>query len=133
MLQPGSQIAGYRIERLLGQGGMGRVYEATQLSLDRPVALKILSDELRADEALRARFRREGRVQGALTHPHIVAVLEAGEADGHLFIAMQVVRGPTLKELVTEGGLDPFRAIALLEQIAHALDARTRRGSRIAT
>jgi predicted Ser/Thr protein kinase len=123
MLQPGSQIAGYRIERLLGQGGMGRVYEATQLSLDRPVALKILSDELRADEALRARFRREGRVQGALTHPHIVAVLEAGEADGHLFIAMQVVRGPTLKELVTEGGLDPFRAVALLEQIADALDA----------
>ncbi|MET0603144.1 MAG: protein kinase [Baekduia sp.] len=123
MLQPGSQIAGYRIERLLGQGGMGRVYEATQLSLDRPVALKILSDELRADEALRARFRREGRVQGAMTHPHIVAVLEAGEADGHLFIAMQVVRGPTLKELVNEGTLDPVRAVALLGQIATALDA----------
>jgi serine/threonine protein kinase len=123
MLQPGSQIAGYRIERLLGQGGMGQVYEATQLSLDRPVALKILSDDLYADDALRARFRREGRVQGGLTHPHIVGVLEAGEADGYLFIAMQVVQGPTLRQLVTDGALDPIRAITLLGQIADALDA----------
>jgi serine/threonine-protein kinase len=122
MLKPGSQVAGYRIERLLGRGGMGRVYEATQLSLERTIALKILSEDLGADDTLRARFRREGRVQGGLAHPHIVGVLEAGEADGHLFIAMQVVRGPTLKELIADGALDPDRAVALLGQVADALD-----------
>jgi serine/threonine-protein kinase len=123
MFEPGYEIAGYRIERLLGRGGMGRVYEATQLGLERPVALKILNDDLSGDEAFRARFRREGRVQGALAHPHVVGVHEAGEADSRLFIAMQLVDGPTLKELVLDGAMDPHRATAILAQVADALDA----------
>jgi serine/threonine-protein kinase len=123
MLDPGSEIAGYRIEGVLGRGGMGRVYEAVQLSLQRTIALKILRDDLGMDEAFRARFRREGRVQGGLAHPHIVTVHEAGEADGHLFIAMQLVRGPTLKRMIAAGELDAERAIALLRQVADALDA----------
>jgi serine/threonine protein kinase len=122
VIAPGTEIAGYRIESLLGRGGMGRVYEATQLSLMRTVALKILGDDLSVDEAFRARFRHEGRVQGGISHPHIVGVHEAGEVDGHLFIAMQLVRGPTLKRVVVADKLEAHRAIRLLSQVADALD-----------
>lgn len=123
MLQPGTEIAGYRIVGVLGRGGMGHVYEAMQISLERTVALKILSDDLGMDEAFRARFKREGRIQAGISHPHIVSVHEAGEVDGHLFIAMQLVRGPTLKHMITKAGLDAPLAIALLSQVAKALDA----------
>ena len=81
MLDTGASIAGYRVERLLGSGGMGTVYLAEQESLKRPVALKLLSPQLTADETFRARFRREGEVQAALDHPHIVPIYEAGESE----------------------------------------------------
>ncbi|HEV7494143.1 serine/threonine-protein kinase [Baekduia sp.] len=122
MLAPGTEIAGYRIEGVLGRGGMGSVYEATQLSLLRTIALKILGEELSVDDAFKARFRQEGRIQGGINHPHIVTVHEAGEVDGHLFIAMQLVRGPTLKRMALSGELDAQRAIRLLTQVAGALD-----------
>lgn len=125
MLVNGAQVAGYRIEGVLGRGGMGQVYEATQLSLGRTVALKVLRAELGADVAFRERFRREGRIQAGLDHPNIVTVHEAGElpdGDG-LFLAMRLVRGPTLKELIRAGELDGDRVLALLGPIAAALDA----------
>ena len=122
MLASGTTIGGYRIERQLGRGGMGRVYEAWQESLQRPVALKILNGDPEDSEIFRARFEREGRVQSAIVHPNIVAVYEAGEADGHMFIAMQLVRGLNLKELIQAGELTPERALGLLGQIADALD-----------
>ena len=74
-------VAGYRIDGTLGEGGMGTVYRATQLSLERVVALKVLTTELSSDPAFRERFRREGLLQAALDHPHIVTVYEAGEAE----------------------------------------------------
>ena len=120
MLAPGMTVGGYRVERILGRGGMAEVYEATQLCLDRPVALKVLAPEVRADAELRERFRREGRAQAALEHPSVVPIYEAGEWDGTPFIAMRLVRGPTLKALV--GTLDPPRALRLLGQVAAALD-----------
>jgi serine/threonine-protein kinase len=123
MLATGTNIAGYRIERLLGSGGMGSVYLATQESLNRPVALKFLSPHLTSDETFRGRFRREGEVQAALDHPHIVPVYEAGATDDGLFLAMRYVRGSTLKELVVDGELDPARTLRLLTPIAWALDA----------
>ncbi len=123
MLDTGTKIAGYRVERLLGSGGMGTVYLATQESLNRPVALKLLSQQLTADETFRARFRREGEVQAALDHPHIVPVYEAGEAESGLFLAMRYVRGSTLKDLVDTGDLDPARTLRLLTPVAGALDA----------
>jgi hypothetical protein len=121
-------VAGYRIDGTLGEGGMGTVYRATQLSLERVVALKVLTAELSADPAFRERFRREGLLQAALDHPHIVTVYEAGEADGRLFLAMRMVEGPTLKELIVRRQLDDRRALRLLTQVAEALDAAHAKG-----
>ena len=81
MLASGTIVAGYRIDGVLGEGGMGIVYRATQLSLNRTVALKVLAAELFADETFRERFRREGHLQAAIDHPHIVTVYEAGETE----------------------------------------------------
>ena len=122
MLERGTTIAGYRIDGFLGQGGMGTVYEATQLSLDRVVALKLLAAHLSGDVGFRARFIREGQVQARLEHPHIVTVYEAGEAEQGLFIAMRLVRGVTLKQLITARELDDQRTLKILEPVADALD-----------
>jgi predicted Ser/Thr protein kinase len=121
-------VAGYRVDGTLGEGGMGTVYRATQLSLERVVALKVLTAELSSDPAFRERFRREGLLQAALDHPHIVTVYEAGEADGRLFLAMRMVEGPTLKELILRRELDDRRALRLLTQVAEALDAAHAKG-----
>ena len=125
MLEKGVIVAGYRIDGVLGAGGMGVVYEATQRSLDRTVALKVISAELGFDPVFRERFRQEGRIQAALDHPHIVTVYEAGEAGegGHdLFIAMRLIPGRNLKQLIVAGELDPRRTTSLISQVAGALD-----------
>src|SRR3954454_2520867 len=123
MLTPGTTIAGYRIDGVLGEGGMGVVYEATQLSLDRKVALKVLANRLGEDDGFRRRFRREGRLQAAIDHPNIVAVHEAGESEVGLFLAMRLVRGRTLKEVIRGGTLDASRTLTILRPIAEALDS----------
>src|SRR4051812_17967375 len=123
MLSPGTTFAGYRIDGVLGEGGMGVVYEATQLSLDRKVALKVLASRLGQDDAFRRRFRREGQLQAAIEHPHIVSVHEAGEDAGGLYIAMRLVRGRTLKALIAAGEVDVARTLRVLGPIADALDA----------
>jgi serine/threonine protein kinase len=102
---------------------MGAVYEATQLSLNRVVALKLLAPNLSDDAGFRARFEREGQVQAALDHDHIVAVYEAGQSEYGLFLAMRLIAGPTLKQLILDGDLDPRRTVRLLTQVANALDA----------
>jgi serine/threonine protein kinase len=102
---------------------MGAVYEATQLSLHRVVALKLLAPNLSEDPGFRARFEREGQVQAALDHEHIVSVYEAGQSEYGLFLAMRLIAGPTLKHLILDGSLDPRRSVRLLAQVANALDA----------
>ncbi len=101
---------------------MGVVYRATQLSLNRTVALKILATELSEDGAFRERFRREGLLQAAIDHPHIVTVYEAGDTEHGLFLAMRLIRGPTLKDMILAGELDPARTLRILTQVAGALD-----------
>jgi hypothetical protein len=123
MLPPGTIVGTYRIERVLGQGGMGVVYEAVQLPLERRLALKVLRDDLAADAAFVARFRREGRIQASLAHPHVLTVYEAGESTHGLFLAMQLVRGRTLGELLCDGGVSAARALRLVGHVADALDA----------
>ena len=118
----GVTIAGYRTERRLGSGGMGTVYEATQLSLGRVVALKVLAPAFGEDAVFRERFRREAMLQAALDHPSIVPVYEAGESPEGMFIAMKLVRGTDLRRLGEEG-IEPERALGLLAQVADALDA----------
>src|SRR5579884_234243 len=107
---------------------MGSVYQATQLSLNRVVALKLLAPNLGDDPGFRARFEREGQVQAALDHEHIVPVYEAGQSEYGLFLAMRLIPGPTLKHLILDGALDPRRSVRLLAQVATALDAAHRAG-----
>jgi tRNA A-37 threonylcarbamoyl transferase component Bud32 len=128
LLQTGTIVAGYSIDGLLGQGGMATVYSATQLSLNRVVALKLMAPELGDDASFRARFKREGQLQAALDHQHIVPVYEAGEAEQGLFLAMRLIAGPTLKELILARQLDARRSVRLLTQAAQALDAAHRAG-----
>jgi serine/threonine protein kinase len=124
VIQTGTIIAGHRIEGVLGSGGgLGLVYRATQLSLEREVALKFLSRELSGDPQFRERFRREGRLQATINHPHIAPVYEAGETEQGLFISMCVIEGPTLKDVILDRELDTSRTLELLSQVAEALDA----------
>jgi hypothetical protein len=101
---------------------MGVVYEATQLSLDRTVALKLLATNLGDDAAFRERFRREALLQAGIEHPNIVTVYEAGESEHGLFMAMRLVRGPNLKDLIISRELDAGRTLRILRPIADALD-----------
>jgi serine/threonine protein kinase len=119
------EVPGYGIERVLGQGGMGTVYEATQRSLGRRVALKVIKPMFAADEAFRARFRQEARVGATIHHPNILTVYEADETpDGGLFISMALVEGEDLSErLARVGRLAADEALAILVQVADALDA----------
>jgi outer membrane protein assembly factor BamB len=125
----GTELAGYRIESFVGRGGMGVVYRALDLALDRKVALKVLSPELAADDHFRERFLRESRLAASLDHPAIVPVFDAGETRGQLYIAMRLVEGTDLKALLREEGkLEPARALAIVGQVADALDAAHERG-----
>jgi ABC-type branched-subunit amino acid transport system substrate-binding protein/DNA-binding beta-propeller fold protein YncE len=126
---PGQIFAGYRVEELVGRGGMGVVYRATDLSLERPVALKLIAPELAQDERFRARFLREPRLAAALDHPCVVPIYEAGERDGQLYLAMRYVEGSDLKTLLErERRLSAEWVLAVLAQVADALDAAHRRG-----
>jgi predicted ATPase/DNA-binding CsgD family transcriptional regulator len=122
-LQSGAELLSYRIEALLGRGGMSVVYLAEDTRLSRKVALKLLPEELASDERFRERFLRESRLAASLDHPHVVPIYEAGEAEGRLYIAMRYVEGTDLKKLLHEqGALEPERALAICGQVADALD-----------
>jgi serine/threonine protein kinase len=120
----GATLGPYKIESLLGRGGMGRVYLAEHAHLGRRVALKILPPELaEQDESFRQRFLRESRLAASLEHPHIVPVYDAGEAEGLLYLAMRYVAGTDLEKVLDEeGALEPARALRILSQAADALD-----------
>ena len=120
---PGSQLAGYRLDRQLGQGGMAVVFRARDERLGRQVALKILSPALAADQAFRQRFIGESRAAAAVDDPHIIPVFEAGEAGGVLFIAMRYVPDGDVRTLLDRlGPLPPARAVDIAGQVASALD-----------
>src|SRR4051794_24643432 len=122
MLETGSEVAGYRITGRLGHGGMGEVYEATQLSLKRKVALKILSGQLAHDDSFRERFRREAEIQAAIEHPNIVPIFDFGSLPEGLFLVMRLIRGNTLKDAIIGRELEGGRTLRLLRPIADALD-----------
>ncbi|MFG2301209.1 serine/threonine-protein kinase [Actinacidiphila glaucinigra] len=120
----GAQIAGYRVEREIGRGGMAVVYCARDLRLDRMVALKLLAPELARNDTFRRRFTHESRVAAAIDHPHIVPIFEAGETDGVLYIAMRYVSGLDLRALFDrDGPLPVATALRIATQVASALDA----------
>src|SRR5207248_1728804 len=96
----GETIAGYRIESEVGRGGMGVVYRATDLTLERSVALKLIAPELASSEDFRKRFVRESKLAASLGHPHVLPIYAAGEANGQLYLAMRHVEGSDLKTLL---------------------------------
>ncbi len=123
-LLPGAQIAGCRIEAVAGRGGMGIVYRATQLSLGRPVAVKLIAPERAGDPGFRERFERESRVAAAIDHPNVIPVYAAGEEGGHLYLVMRYVDGIDLQGLLArERRIPPARVASIGLQIGAALDA----------
>jgi serine/threonine-protein kinase len=120
----GTVLGGFRIEALVGRGGMGVVYLAEQLKFGRRVALKVLPPELAEAPGYRQRFEQEWRTAAALEHPNIVPIYDAGEAEGVLYIAMRYVEGVDLTALIAGGGrLEADRALVILDQVGAALDA----------
>jgi serine/threonine-protein kinase len=123
-LLPGAEIAGCRIEAVAGRGGMGIVYRATQLSLGRPVAVKLIAPDRAGDPGFRERFERESRVAAAIDHPNVIPVYAAGEEGGHLYLVMRYVKGIDLQALLArERRLPAGRVAAIAGQIGAALDA----------
>ena len=122
--QIGKVLAGkYRLDAYLSRGGMGSVYRATHLMLEKPVALKVIKPELVGSSEFARRFQREARAATSLNHPNIVAVYDLGQAeDGTLYIAMELVDGPSLKDAIQKGGpMDPIRIVRLVRQVLGAL------------
>src|SRR5579871_1256866 len=128
MLGRGEVLGGYRIDDVVGIGGMAIVYRAEQLSLGRTVALKVLAPQLSRDEAFQERFRREGRHAAALDHPNVVTIYDFGEALGRLYLAMALVDGTTLAQRLLDSSVSPDAAVSILGPIASALDAAHRLG-----
>ncbi len=127
-LEPGTTLAGYRIDRELGHGGMGVVYAAEHVALGRSVAVKVVAPDLAADASFRERFLREAQLAAALEHPAIIPIYDAGEANGVLYLAMRRVEGGDLAaELAARGPLDSGRVVHLIAPVAGALDVAHRR------
>jgi eukaryotic-like serine/threonine-protein kinase len=122
MVTPGTHLGPYRIEAPIGKGGMGEVYKARDTRLHREVAVKVLPHSF-ATEAARERFQREARAASALNHPNICTIYDVGEAAGHPFLVMELLKGKTLREHIGGKPLDIPAALALSIQVADALDA----------
>jgi serine/threonine kinase PknH len=124
----GTSFGRYKLNRLLGKGGMGEVYEAYDTDKDRTVALKILLEQNAQDETFRSRFLRESHAAAILQEPHVIPIHDWGEINGNLFIDMRLVQGQSLHDVLQQGPLEPERAVAIIEQIAAALDAAHAQG-----
>jgi serine/threonine-protein kinase len=122
-LDAGGRLGPYRLDDVLGEGGVGIVFKAVHEPDGEVVALKALRTELSADETYRRRFAREGRIAGGLSHPHLVPVVDVGEEDGHPYLAARYVDGVSLAELLEEGPLPLSAALTIASEVASALDA----------
>lgn len=123
-LEAGTVLAGrYRVERLISRGGMGAVFEATQLGLDRSVAVKVLLPTLSRDEKMKERFRREARSAAGLRHPNIIQIYDYGISDFGPYIVMEFARGESMRKLLRGGPLGVEPAIELMEQVCSAIAA----------
>ncbi len=120
----GLDFAGYRVEEVIGRGGMGVIYRGTDLQLGRPVAIKLIAAEHAADPSVRRRFEREARLMASIDHPNVIPVYAAGEQDGHLYLVMRYVPGTDLQAVLRQHSrLAPAEAARIVGQVADALDA----------
>ncbi len=127
-LKAGDQLGSYILQREIGRGGMGVVWLATQTSLDRAVAVKVLRPSLSRDAHFLARFDREARSLAALAHPNIVSILDRGHERGYFYFVMELVDGTSLRTLMDEGTLAPEEALRIVPQICEALEYAHSRG-----
>ncbi|CAA0138118.1 Serine/threonine-protein kinase PknH [Mycolicibacterium vanbaalenii] len=120
----------YRLQKLIGQGGMGEVYRAYDTKTDRVVALKVLPHHMAVDETFQARFRRESQAAAGINDPHVVPIHGFGEIDGRLYLDMRLIEGSNLGTMLSESEkpLGAAFAVTIVEQVAHALDAAHRGG-----
>jgi TolB-like protein/predicted Ser/Thr protein kinase len=123
LVSPGTTFGNYEIQSVLGQGGMGAVFLARERTLDRPVALKFLSPELQRQRDARQRFLREARAAAALDHPYICKIFQTGEEDGRPFIAMEYIRGETLKDRMIAQPLSLREVIQIAVEVVEGLEA----------
>ena len=124
-LSPGTRLGHYGVTTLLGEGGMGQVWQATDTQLGREVALKILPDAFAADPDRLARFTREAQILASLNHPNIAAIygLEEDEVEGRRALVLELVEGPTLADRIAKGPIPLDEALPIAKQMAEALEA----------
>jgi uncharacterized RDD family membrane protein YckC/predicted Ser/Thr protein kinase len=127
-LATGKQLGHFKIERQLGAGGMGEVYLATDLALDRPVAVKVLPDAVSRDPKRRERMIREARAQARVAHPNVGHIYFIGEAEDHLYFAMEYVAGQTLAERIAKGPMPVDDALAVIRAAVLGLREAQRAG-----
>jgi len=120
-LHTGVRLGSYEIVAPLGAGGMGEVYRARHVRLQREVAIKVLPDDLAADPERRQRLEREARAASALNHPHIVTIHDIDEQDGQLYIVMELVEGQSLRAALAEGARPVDEVLAVSRQLADGL------------
>jgi predicted Ser/Thr protein kinase len=121
-------VSGYRLEKLVGTGGMGEVHKATQLSLGRTVAVKLLNPELAKDPSFIARFQKEAAALAALSHPHVVSIVDKGKTENTYYLVMEFVDGPSLRELIRAPELDVPGALRRMLEICRAIEYAHGRG-----
>ncbi|MEK7865504.1 MAG: protein kinase [Planctomycetota bacterium] len=127
-LRVGTLLGQFRIDEFIGRGGMGAVYKATQTSLDRSVALKVLPRHMAEDPEFVQRFHREAKALAELNHPNIVSIYDKGNEDGQYFFAMEFVDGVSLRHLIKSKTVSPAQALALVPQLCEALEYAHSRG-----
>jgi hypothetical protein len=128
-LQIGSEFAGHRIDAVAGRGGMGVVYRATDLLLERTVALKLIAGDMAQDQGFRERFKRESKLAASIRHPNVITIYRTGEEAGLLYITMDFIEGTDFREMLAQRGrLEPRLAATHIAQVAAALDAAHGRG-----
>ena len=129
IIAPGDILGGFKIEKELGRGGMGVVFKAHELSLNRKVALKVLGQKLTSDEEFITRFKREAQIVAAMNHPNIVNILSFGEDQRLYYFAMEYIKGKDLGQILQEKKVIPMEeALTIIAQVASALDEASRRG-----
>lgn len=126
--RPADFVPGYRLEKLVGKGGMGEVHKATQLSLGRTVAVKLLATELAKDESFVSRFQKEAAALAALSHPNVVAIVDKGHCESTYYLVMEFVDGPSLREQMRSPLFDAHSAIRVMLEICRAIDYAHSRG-----
>jgi eukaryotic-like serine/threonine-protein kinase len=126
--RPPDFVSGYRLERVVGRGGMGEVYEAVQLSLGRKVAVKLLNPELAKDEQFVGRFEKEGAALAALHHPSIVSIVDKGRTESTYYLVMEFVQGRSMRERMRDPDLDDLTRLRMIGQVTKALEYAHQRG-----